>query len=262
VKGVTGVLAFLLFGAAVVAPARAVTFDWSTVSWMPGATSGSFDIDPSNPGNDITIEITGDTFHFDPTNPAIGTTALNGLANTGGTGQAGLQMGLDFGAGTTSVTVTVTFHYAQGVNATFNLWDVDREDSTRDNNKTVDRISNIFGSVAGGGTVAASSVTTGLAISQTGTGQAAVYSGSLPTADSPNGTLGVAFTDSPVTSISLTYDPGTPSNSGAQWIALSNIDFTTPVPETGASLGALSLCLGMLLVSRIRQRVPMPCAQG
>lgn len=35
--------------------ARAVVLNWSNVTWPAGSTSQSYDIDPTNPGNDITI---------------------------------------------------------------------------------------------------------------------------------------------------------------------------------------------------------------
>jgi hypothetical protein len=249
VKGLSGSLAFFLLGSVFVAPARAVVLDWSTASWTPGATSGSFDIDPSHPGNDVTISITGTTSGFG-TNPAIGTTALNGDVNTGGTGQTSLQLGQDFGTGgSASFTVTITFNYAQGVNAAFSLWDVDSADS----GNAIDRVSSIMATAVGGGTIAASSTSAGSAITQAGSGTAATYTGNTATVDSSSSTLGVSFATTPATSIRFTYGKGASANAGQQWIALSNINFT-PVPETGVSLGALALCMGTLLIARIRQR--------
>jgi hypothetical protein len=255
-KGLPGLLAVLLWSAFVV-PARAVVLDWSTATWTPGSTSQSFDIDPSHAGNDVTISITGNTGGFG-VNPAIRTTAITGQANTGGTGATSLQLGQDFGSGgSSSFTVTITFNYTQGVNTTFSLWDIDNDDS----NNAVDHISSIMATAVGGGTFTASSVSAGSAITQIGSGLSAEYTGNTSTVDSPSSTLGVSFATTPATTISFTYGKGASANAGQQWIALSNISFT-PIPETGASLGALSLCLGILLISRIRQRVPMPCAQG
>ncbi|MCD6051601.1 MAG: hypothetical protein K0Q55_3010, partial [Verrucomicrobia bacterium] len=43
------------------AQAQAVVLDWDLVNWSSGSLSQSYDIDASNPGNDITITISGDT---------------------------------------------------------------------------------------------------------------------------------------------------------------------------------------------------------
>ncbi|MEM6820600.1 MAG: hypothetical protein AAF558_01485, partial [Verrucomicrobiota bacterium] len=50
--------------------ALGITLDWNSVNWISGNTTQSFDIDPSNPGNDITITIstTGGGTLADPVN--------------------------------------------------------------------------------------------------------------------------------------------------------------------------------------------------
>ena len=67
----------------------AVTLDWSAVTWTAGSLSNSYDIDPSNPGNDITIAMSGNTGNFNSGSPSIGT----GL---GGYGEVFPPAGADF----------------------------------------------------------------------------------------------------------------------------------------------------------------------
>ena len=69
--------------------APAVTLDWSTVTWTAGSLSNSYDVDPTNPGNDITIAMSGNTGNFNSGSPSIGT----GL---GGTGKSSLQLAPTF----------------------------------------------------------------------------------------------------------------------------------------------------------------------
>jgi hypothetical protein len=54
------VFAFCLFAQTV----PAVQLVWDTATWPAGALSNSFDIDPANTGNDLTITMTGDTARF------------------------------------------------------------------------------------------------------------------------------------------------------------------------------------------------------
>jgi hypothetical protein len=41
----------------------AATLDWSTVTWPAGSTSQSYEVDSSNPGNDITISMTSSSLN-------------------------------------------------------------------------------------------------------------------------------------------------------------------------------------------------------
>jgi hypothetical protein len=67
------VFAFCVFAQTVLA----VQLVWDGVTW-PAGPSNSFDIDPANSGNDLTMEMTGNTAQFtfslispNPTTPAI-----------------------------------------------------------------------------------------------------------------------------------------------------------------------------------------------
>ncbi len=56
--------------------AATLTLDWNLVTWAPGQLSQSFDIDPSNPGNDITITVSGNTNRI--SSPIIADTRITG----------------------------------------------------------------------------------------------------------------------------------------------------------------------------------------
>src|SRR5207244_7379928 len=83
----------------------AVTLDWSTVTWTAGTTSNSYDIDPSNPGNDITISMTSSSGNQFATGfPAIAT-------GFGGTTNPALRERVQLTSSTAFVTTTINFNY-------------------------------------------------------------------------------------------------------------------------------------------------------
>ena len=234
--------------------AGAVLLDWNSVNWTAGATTQSFDIDAANPGNDVTITVSGGSFGF--SEPHSGTTSVGGVSNTGGTGGSGLQLGLDLGnGGGTTVTVTITFNYANGVAANFSIWDVDLADSKN----AVDRVGQIYGYTTGGGIVAASSVLTGGAISIAGAGVVATYTGAASTNDSASSTIDVAFNGPNVTSIQFSYGKGANANAGNQWIGLSSIDFSadSATHEVHPALAAVLACFGAVAFRWRRQRLAL-----
>lgn len=59
--------AFLFAGACSVS--QALTIDWDTVSWTNGSLINSLDVDPSRPGNDATVTVSGDTGLLEPERP-------------------------------------------------------------------------------------------------------------------------------------------------------------------------------------------------
>jgi len=138
-KGKLTALIAVLFHCGISSSALAytVTLDWNSVNWTAatGTTTGStqsFDIDPLNPGNDITIAIT--------------TTGANSRINTGanaindssvytggfGAGQESLRIGANHTANNNAaVNITITFLYTSGVNSvSTTVFDID----TLDNN--------------------------------------------------------------------------------------------------------------------------------
>jgi hypothetical protein len=87
----------------------AATLDWSTVTWPAGSTSQSYEVDSSNPGNDITISMTSSSLNqFSAGYPAIAT-------GFGGTGHSSLRERVLLTGSTQFVTTTINFNYSQGV---------------------------------------------------------------------------------------------------------------------------------------------------
>src|SRR5205807_6174562 len=110
--------------------APAALVDWSALNWPAGSLSNSYDVDPSNPGNDVTVTIAGDTGQLQPSlasgnpqTPAITRAFDGGL----GTSPYTLELALNLTSNSQSVTFTLNFSalYAAGVsNVSFTLFDI------------------------------------------------------------------------------------------------------------------------------------------
>ena len=229
--------------------------DWTQPAntWAAGTLTKSFDIDPANAGNDITITVAyngaGQTAGY-PVNTAVGASVVGSndasrlqvrTPGMGGTNPA-----------TNSVTFTITFNYAAGVqNAGFTLIDVDRQAGT-----WIDRFSSINGtpvtgspnSVAFTATSASTSVAT---VTGSGTLGMVVQGVGVNITDH-TGDVTVATGATAITSLTFNWNNPGP-DLGGQVIALSNISFTPVVPEIGSATGALSLCGGLLAFARRRK---------
>src|SRR5882724_10824101 len=84
--------------------ATTVTLDWSTVNWS--GKTGSYELDPNNPGSDVTVTLT----------PSAGSSVSAGIVSnslTGGKNELAVTV---WGQSTASVTVKFDFHYSGGVN--------------------------------------------------------------------------------------------------------------------------------------------------
>ncbi len=238
----------------------AVVLDWSSLpggaTWASGSLSNSFDPDATNAGNDITIAVQANGgVAFSAGYPVNSSTVGGTIANNDA---SSLRLRTATMIDTNgSVSVTITFNYAQGVNnVSFSILDVDA--STGDSGY-VDRISSITATPVGGpansvaltGVNASSTVTT-----LTGSGTLGMeVQGNLPASGVTDHTGDFTISSdatTPITSITFTWN-----NPGPQFdpqiIALGNISFTAaPVPEIGSSLGALATCGGLFAAWRRR----------
>jgi len=234
------------------ASAHAIVLDWDTITWPAGTLANSFDIDPSQPGNDITITLSGAT-HRITTDPATGTqTPATTFSLEGGTSpvEAALHIAADLHTND-KITYTVTFspQYLLGVlDVTFTLFDIDTETNA-------DEIRNIYALAPDGTQIAPTITNLGSAVSLSGSGLSQLLVG---TASSPNTGPGSGNGNATITfagyisSFTFTQEntPGTPR---LEQIALSDIAF---VPETNPSLSALGICLaamGLTIFQRTRQ---------
>ena len=89
---------------------RAALVNWDVLSWTPGALSNSYDVDPGNPGNDVTFTVSGSTSTFTNDSatgtltPAITMSLAGGLSPV----QSSLQLAANLHTNST-ITMTVGF---------------------------------------------------------------------------------------------------------------------------------------------------------
>jgi len=224
--------------------AQATLFDWnqSYGTWTAGApaigtsVSQSYDNDPANPGNDITITIanlntSSDNFQWNGGHPKVDNMLTGGVSNS----NLSLNLADDKG-NAHGIQVTIQFNYTGGVNnVSFQLFGVDAHTGSY-----VDQISQITALTTTGATIGATSVTGSIDNQVTGSGTSFLVTGTATSANnSANGNATINFGSSYVTSVTFTYTNNVPS--GAQNIALGNISYT-PTPEVGSSLAAMGLC--------------------
>jgi hypothetical protein len=252
----------LLF-ATICAPSSAITLNWGTEPWAAGSLQNSFNIDPANPGNDVTVTVSGNTSVLqpelvapNPMTPAV-TAAFQGGA---GSPQNSLCIATNFANQTQGITVTVDYsaQYTQGVtNVSFTIFDVDFGNSSGSNYQ--DQIRSIM-AVGIDGTLIAPTITTSVSNVLSGTGLNQVVNGVTSTSDtgptSGNANVTISFGTNAIRSFTFTYGSGsgTVANPTYQHIGMSNVVFT-PVPEMNPAFGAsLSCIVAMLLVLRHNAR--------
>jgi len=230
--------------------APAALVNWDVLTWAPGTLTNSYNVDPSNPGPDITFTVTGTKTDF--TNdqasgvmtPAITSSLQGGVFPI----QKSLQLAADLRTNS-KITMAVNFSplYTLGVmNVSFSIFDIDLE-----TNK--DMISNIYGVALNGSHVAAT-ITYGSAISRTGTGLSQVLTGisSSPSTGpgSGAGTATISFGGTPIKGFGFSWT----NTNGApfyQEIAMGDISFVAVVPESNAAAAATLICI---LATTIRRR--------
>ena len=221
--------------------APAALVNWDVLAWTPGTLSHSYDVDPTNSGNDITFTVTGTTSTFtnDVTSgvlsPAITSSLEGGLSPV----QKSLELAADLRTNS-KITMTVNFSplYILGVtNVTFSLFDIDLE-----TNK--DRISSING-IALDGSKVAPTITFGPTISSTGAGLGQTLTGIAASPDtgpgSGAGTATISFGSTPIKGFTFSWS----NSNGApfyQEIALGDISFSV-VPEINPAATAMVICI-------------------
>jgi hypothetical protein len=119
-------LFFLLGFGAFAQHASAITLNWGNdgddnANWANGDLTDSFDIDSSNPGDDVTITIGGDTDDL-VSNVNDNTNLTGGIA-----GNESLFLNANYNStGSNEIIVTIEFNYTQDVtDVNFFIYDVD-----------------------------------------------------------------------------------------------------------------------------------------
>ena len=241
--------------------AMAVVLDWDTVTWTNGSLSNTYDVDPSNPGNDVTVSVSGNTSQLgsEPTGevtPALTTNLTGGLSPA----QKTLTIFIDLTSTSQSVTVLVDFaaFYPQGVeNVSFSLFDIDFANEGGNGADFRDQLRSITAVAAVGGGTISPTITTSAGNSLSGSGVNQVVNGIATVADtSAAGTVLVDFGANAIRSFTFTYGSGATQKADptAQHMGLHDITFT-PVPEVNPALAGAFSCLaatGLMFFHRAR----------
>jgi hypothetical protein len=247
------------FLATTCATSNALTLNWGSEPWAAGSLQNSFDIDPANPGNDLTVTVTGNTGQLqpeivapNPMTPAVAAAFQGGM----GSPQNSLCIAANFANQSQSITVTVDFsaQYAQGVsNVSFTIFDVDFGNTSGSNYQ--DQLRSIM-AVGIDGSLIAPTITTSVNNVLSGTGLNQVVNGITSTSDlgptSGNANVTISFGTAAIRSFTFTYTSGTGTVADPtyQHIGMSNVAFT-PVPEMNPAFAAsLSCIVATLLVLR------------
>ena len=234
------------------ATGQAIVVDWDALTWTPGTLTNSFDIDPAQAGNDITVTVSGNTGQLQPEvispypqTPAITTNFQGGL----GTAQNTLCIAVNFTNQSQSVTITIDFSalYSLGVqNVSFTLFDFDF--SSGGSSEYQDKLSGITALSVDGVTQVAPTITTSSANTLTGSGLTQVVTGTASVADtgatSGNGNVMISFGTTAIRSLTFTYGSGsgTVSDPTYQHVGIHDITFT-PVPEINPTWSAVGSCI-------------------
>ncbi|MGV3754052.1 MAG: hypothetical protein ACO1QS_01565 [Verrucomicrobiota bacterium] len=233
----------------------AIVLDWNNVTWTSGSLSASYELDASNPGNDITITITGNTGQFISGRPEITTDFTGGFGSS--PSPDNLELWVDFANRSQSITVTVTFNYAAGVNdVNFLLFDVDT--GSGGSTKTfIDQIREIS-AVGTSGSLIAPTITTSANNSKSGSGTNQVVSGTDENSNnSGSGNVNIDFGTNYITSFTFEYgnpSSGVQKNPDSQSIGIYDINYKPKVPEVHPGLFAVLSC-SLPILGRVLQRL-------
>ncbi len=235
--------------------ADAITLDWNVQTWSAAqGFSKSFELDSNNPGNDVTITVSGDT-SFALANTPQDTTTLNG--GLGASEHSLLLAGAPFTSDSQRFIVTITFNYAAGVDfADFTLFDIDK--STGSGSTWTDQIRNIRGINSLTGTTNGANITAvGSQATLAGTAgntNQTITGNAINNDANSGGNATIDYGGKIITSITFEYGnaPGTPVDS-IQWIGVDEIHYRPKVPEVNPALVAMVVC-GLAIGVRARRR--------
>lgn len=228
-------------------PLRAVTLDWSTQTWpTPGSTtdspsSASFDIDPSNPGNDITITLTLNA----------GATWQSGKPNVVSTLAYGGDEALHIVYETNGLTnvpfvgISIEFHYALGVtDVTLPLGDIERFNGSNRTEEVRDFVGTAVSGPDLNATITKPVTSTNVAIVDSGMPTAAAFgTGFVPDGDpalANSGNVVAAFNPA-LTEIDFVWGRRSGTGNGSHGVFLYNITYTPVIPEAEVYWGGALL---------------------
>lgn len=227
---------------------------WNQVTWTPRALTNSFDIDATNPGDDIRITITGDVDFLTGNNPQISDTVRGGFP----AGTNSLELTSTFETIYQQWTLTCEFLYSGGAsNVSFTIFDIDSITTPPPS----DQLRNIYGIAAGTTNPVAPLIIGSADNSVTGTGIYQTVTGTSPNInDEPYGNVYISYSNVAISS--FTYTMGMATNEGdvnrlrSMHNSLYNIFYTgnVVVPETGVGLAPAMLGGFALVLLALRKR--------
>ena len=241
--------------------AHGVVLDWDTVTWTSGTLSNSYNIDPAQAGNDITVSVAtggGAVLMTDPITGAASPTRNNTLEGGLTPAQQSLKISADLSSGYITITIDFAAFYPLGVeNLSFTLFDIDLNGSSY---RGQDEISSIIG-LNGATSVAPSITGVGPSVAHSGTGVTQHLIGNADSFDtgatSNFGNATITFA-APVTSVSFRWDRGPEATGSAPTASLAVHDISfTPVPEVNPAFAAAALCGGTVIFVLRRRRAAM-----
>ena len=245
--------------------AHGVTLDWDAVSWTAGTLSNSYNVDPANGGNDISVSAAasgGAVFLSDPVtglaSPTRNSTLGGGLSPV----QNSLKITADLSAGYITVTIDFSAFYPLGVqDLSFTLFDVDLNGASY---RAQDEISSIV-ATNGATSIAPTITNVGSSVTHSGTGLSQQLIGNADAVDSGAGSgvgnATISFGSNAVKTVTFRWDRGPDATGSAPtaYISIHDINFT-PVPEVNPAVAAFALCgvaaFGALWVKRRRRGAP------
>jgi len=229
--------------------AAALVLDWDSVKWQPDSTSQYFDIDPTNPGNDILITLTGSLSRLSQNFPQDNKNITGGINPA----QESLELRAAFNDVNNYITVTIDFLYSKGVSdVSFSLFDVDI-DSKNNNRTIVDQIYDIKARFGDSDYIPAK-ITTSSNNRLDGQGLAQTVTGTRETdPTSGDANVGIQFNGTPINQITFSWRPASsiPGGNVNNQIAISDVSFT-PVPEVKSALCFSIICFIFGLFRTVR----------
>lgn len=237
----------------------AVVLDWSgynpTWSVSDSTYTTSINFDASNPGNDVTITISGDTSGFLSSYPYNSPSVNSVITGGQGTDEKSLLLAFNWASRNDNATVTFHFNYADGIqNLEFALFDIDRLDNNTSDSGFRDYISNITGSYNSGAAILPTITvesTDYTAVQNAGKSTQGIRGEDSSPDSSANANAYISFGTNVIDEISFTYGNWTgsggkaPNNPGQQGIGVYDVIFDkkTKIPEIGVTVSAVTLCL-------------------
>ena len=216
--------------------AASITLDWNQVTWTSGALTQNFDIDPANPGSDVTVTVTDSAGRI-----AQAVSATNLITGGISPGNKTLQLVTNFATNLESIVVRIDFLYLAGVrDVNYLIHDIDGDlnswqEEVRDISATGDTLPNFAPTQL-------QPLNANPAFQITGPGLAQLLTAaSVASDDANNGSVSVSFGPQLVRTTTFRSGAGTAGNFNPieSGISLGTVTYNN-VPEPSSAMLLLS----------------------